>query len=649
MDFNLILTAQTLVLAPHVKESASDGEMIVLKNIPAKTYLHVTKSQWLLLKQFREPRTVPTVLGFALEERLCLPLHEFFELVLKAVRANILLQPNAVTPEVESAAWRGTVRAETIARPLVVLFFVGLVATFAFQPHLPQTVLDVIASIVVLSAALSLGSFIGACVVRGAGGEVYRPRWEWIAFPPHFTFDHGDVVMLSRTAQLAVVMSRAAILATTTGLLAWHQPTWNLLPLLSLAIILRPFFGGRLVGLFRFRDRQLSDADHDFIFPPNLRPGVRWEMLVATLARPETWAKLAYGVAWILAIIYLAGWLTGQPPWTVAFWKVNGILVTFGVAVSLALTLVGYVVWEFLRFARTRAGHRGRAFRLWKTRWFDAAKQTLDEESRVKFASSTPVFRALPPVERHELARSLQEVHFPARRWFPEFSEKPTQVAVIVSGTMGLFRVLPSGRTKRTQILMEGDVVGMQDIADSERPEYRVRSLTPVTVLMIDRTRAERDLIGRIPKGTLTNLVLKRPFLRSIGLCRNWHAQAIDRFAQLSAIVNYAPGGVILEEGSASHQFFIIFEQHALVTRNEKRLAVIHPGEFFGEIGLLQNSSAVARIVARHGTRCLSISRNDFLRFVTHNHLVALELERVSSKRLGRPIFPLKAGNFRMM
>ncbi|MDQ5978097.1 MAG: Cyclic nucleotide-binding protein [Verrucomicrobiota bacterium] len=35
------------------------------------------------------------------------------------------------------------------------------------------------------------------------------------------------------------------------------------------------------------------------------------------------------------------------------------------------------------------------------------------------------------------------------------------------------------------------------------------------------------------------------------------------------------------------------------------------------------------------------------MRFVTHNFTVALELERVSSKRLGHPIFPLSPGNFR--
>jgi hypothetical protein len=34
------------------------------------------------------------------------------------------------------------------------------------------------------------------------------------------------------------------------------------------------------------------------------------------------------------------------------------------------------------------------------------------------------------------------------------------------------------------------------------------------------------------------------------------------------------------------------------------------------------------------------------MRFVTHNHTVALELERVSSERLGHPIFPLSQADF---
>jgi CRP-like cAMP-binding protein len=393
----------------------------------------------------------------------------------------------------------------------------------------------------------------------------------------------------------------------------------------------------------------VSDAEHAFIFPPNLRPRARLRLLGRTLTHPDTWVKLIYGVIWTLAIIYLAGRLTENPPWTIVFWKTNGVRVGIGVGGSLAALALGFSAWEIFQFVHTRARHRRQAWRLWRKRWFGGRKIPLDENGRIQFASASPLLRTLPLAERQELAQALQPAHHRSRHWFPEFSGTPTHGALIVSGTMALYRVLPSGRKIRVQILGEGDVVGLQDLADPEHPEYRVRSLAPVTLLKTDRPTLERYLAPRVPVATLTNLVIKLPFLRRIPLCENWHPQAIERFAHLSNITDCSPNGVIVNEGELNHHFFIIFEQDAVVTRNKKRLAVVHAGEFFGEIGLLQNSNAMAGIVARHGTRCLSLPRNDFLRFVTHNHLVALELERVSSQRLGRPIFPLRFGNFRAM
>lgn len=652
MDFNLILTAQTLTLAPHVRTSAPINGMLVLKNIPAKTYLRITTEQWILLQQFREPRTVPAVLGYALEERLCLPLGEFFELVLKAIKANILLEPQTTPPEVICAGWRGKVRPEAVARPLVILFFTGLIMTLGFHPELPKSYFDVLAGLGALMVALSLGAYIAGCVLRGAGGEVYRPRWRWLALPPRFDIDRSDSIMLPVAAQQAVAMARPAMLATATGLIAWHRPEWNLLPLLGLATTLRPILGGRIASLFwlgRGR-RGLSDAEHAFIFPPNMRPHARWKLLGRTLTHPETWVKIAYGIIWALAIIYLAGRLTEVPPWKIDFWKTNGMRLGIGVGASLLALAAGFGAWELLQLIRNRVRHRRMEIRRWWKRWFGGDKIALDEGSRIQFASTSPLLRVLPPAERHALARLLRPAHFAARRWFPEFGgAPPAEAAFIVNGKMALYRVLPSGRAVRVHTFIEGDVVGLQDLADRDHPEYRVRSVTPVTLLKLDRSTLEQHLAPRVSEPTLTNLTLKLPFLRRIPLCRTWHPQAIERFAQLSILSDYGANGIILHQGEVNHHFFIIFEREALVTRNEKRMATISAGEFFGEIGLLQNSTATAGISARQETRCLSISRKDFLRFVTHNHMVALELERVSSKRLGRPIFPLQTGNFRVM
>ena len=96
-----------------------------------------------------------------------------------------------------------------------------------------------------------------------------------------------------------------------------------------------------------------------------------------------------------------------------------------------------------------------------------------------------------------------------------------------------------------------------------------------------------------------------------------------------------------MHEGDNVQAFYIIYDGSVQAMRGSKRVGRIRRGGYFGEISLLQNGVSTASLIAREETLCLALSRADFLRFVRHNYYVAVELERVSSKRLGRPVFPL--------
>ena len=89
-----------------------------------------------------------------------------------------------------------------------------------------------------------------------------------------------------------------------------------------------------------------------------------------------------------------------------------------------------------------------------------------------------------------------------------------------------------------------------------------------------------------------------------------------------------------------------MYDGVAQVNSKGRLINRLKAGDFFGEISLLQNSSAIADVVAQGQLRCLQIDRTSFLRFMTHNHHVALRLEKISSQRLGHPIFPLRPGDF---
>ena len=528
MDTNLTLSAQILTLAPNLQHGETINGLLVVKNVSAKTYLRITTSQLRILRLFTEPRTVPTVLAQALDERLCLPLDEFFELILKAVRENILLEPGVVPEPAHAYNWRAAVRPTVVARPLAAIFIAGIILAVVYQPGLPLTVIDVVGGLLVLSAALSFSGFLAAGIVRGAGGEVYRPRWLWLRVPPYFEVDTNDAVMLTTADQQAVAMARPAVVAAVAGLITWFAPSWSCFTLLALAVIVRPILGGRMAALVRLGHKgSLSDAEHQYIFPPNNRPQTRWNLLRRALKHPDTWWHLSYGVAWTLGVIFLGAHVTGTPQWPLAFWKAHSLRIAVAIFGSLAALAAGYALWDLYHFLRERARARRDTFRLWRMRWFTAKKLQLLEGNRLKSVTDSPLFRTLQPPERQQLARLMQVTRYGAWQPLPTHGPVPgqsqvaTQVSLIFSGTVGLYRNLPSGRAQRIQILSEGDVIGLHDLADPKQPEYIVRSLSPVTLLTLDRAAVEAIAIPRITRTTLTDTVLKLPFLRRISLCQN--------------------------------------------------------------------------------------------------------------------------------
>jgi CRP-like cAMP-binding protein len=648
MDINLILSAQTLHLAPQIRRSQLSNGLVVLKNVQTRTYLSVTPEEWVILMRFEKPSMVPTVLGDAIRERFCLPLGETYELVLKAIRAKILLEPNEKPEPLMASDWNWAVRPAVLERWLLLLFAAGLLLALGFQPRLPTTMNDWVIGIILLSAAMSFGEFLGASMVRGAGGEVYQPCWKWLSVPPRFTTGRQDAAMLSPAERAVIALAVPTMLAAAAGVTAWKNPGWAFISLVGLIYSLRPFFGGEITYLINVGSKRApSDAEHDFVFPHNRQPSARIELLKRAVSHPSTWARMAYGIVWTLAILYWFGRLTDTPPWTLAFWRANGVRIAVATGGSLGAVATGYFAWEVYHWARVWVSVRRAQSSRWWMRWFGNVEPTLDESARMKLIAGCPLFAALPPPKRLELARSLVvKRHGPWTNIFGD-TDVPSHVAFIVNGKASLRRKLPTGRTVPLQVLCEGDVVGLHNLADPGHPEYRLRTLTPVTFLLMERTVAERIITTGVTSQTLVDTVLKQPFLNRIALCRNWHHQAIQRFSRLSSIADYAQGEVILSEGQTVEDFFVLLEGDARVSRDGKNLATIHSGDFFGEIGLMQNSSPNASVTAHHRTRALRIPRVELLRFVTHNYTVALEIERVSSKRLGRPLFPLKIGDFR--
>lgn len=104
--------------------------------------------------------------------------------------------------------------------------------------------------------------------------------------------------------------------------------------------------------------------------------------------------------------------------------------------------------------------------------------------------------------------------------------------------------------------------------------------------------------------------------LRGISLFQPLSQPSLERVAQAATRQTVPAGTVILREGDASDEFFIIEAGAVEVTHDGHVLRQEGPGDFFGEIGLLRDVPRTATVTATAETQLVVLEREHFLEAV---------------------------------
>jgi len=84
------------------------------------------------------------------------------------------------------------------------------------------------------------------------------------------------------------------------------------------------------------------------------------------------------------------------------------------------------------------------------------------------------------------------------------------------------------------------------------------------------------------------------------------------RIGRVAEEVNVPAGKVVVQEGASGHEFFLILEGQATVRRNGRKVATLGPGQYFGELALLDRSPRNATVEADTAMTLIVVGQREF-------------------------------------
>jgi CRP-like cAMP-binding protein len=104
--------------------------------------------------------------------------------------------------------------------------------------------------------------------------------------------------------------------------------------------------------------------------------------------------------------------------------------------------------------------------------------------------------------------------------------------------------------------------------------------------------------------------------------------------ADVATAVDFPTGHVIARQGEIGTGFFVVIDGRVRVVRDGDVVARLGPGEFFGELSVLDRMPRNASVVAEVPTSCLALASWDFEKILLEEPALTLTILRGVATRL---------------
>jgi CRP-like cAMP-binding protein len=119
-----------------------------------------------------------------------------------------------------------------------------------------------------------------------------------------------------------------------------------------------------------------------------------------------------------------------------------------------------------------------------------------------------------------------------------------------------------------------------------------------------------------------------------VPLFRGFSRSQVDALLRVAHETEFPIGAIIIREGTAGEDFHLLLQGQATVSIGGQEVARAKPGDYFGEMALLDRGVRSATVTADTDVATLRLASKDFLKIVDEDRRIARRIIEELCRRL---------------
>jgi putative peptide zinc metalloprotease protein len=250
-----------------------------------------------------------------------------------------------------------------------------------------------------------------------------------------------------------------------------------------------------------------------------------------------------------------------------------------------------------------------------------------------------PLFVNVTDEELDNIANHLVQERFPAGVAIIREGEPGDKFYILERGKASVWRVDSDQVERKIDEKGPGQYFGEVALVSSAPRNATVRADTPAATLTLDYSDFNQCVRQYINLASQVDENVKYSWLlRGMPIFDELPSQELDQLAAWLEPESLASGATLFNEGDHGDRFYIVESGEVIISRmvdgQQVEISRREPGEYFGEIALLQDRPRTASVTASTDTRLLSLKSEHFQQLTSHFMQLGATITRTSSRRL---------------